>query len=112
MELEKALEVFFKFWRLIYNMNKNKVDEVLESDTLKRLIEEIKKEENKFHLNLIEHMDIANSTKEMIIPMKATEMKDEDLKEKLRKLKNNKPAGTDKLKVELFKELGKRGTCR
>ena len=46
------------------------------------------------------------------MPMKTTEMKDEDLKAKLRKLKNNKAAGTDKLKAELFKELGKRGICR
>ena len=52
------------------------------------------------------------SKKEMIIPMKATEMKDKELKENLRKLKNNKAAGTDKLKAELFKELGKRGECR
>merc|ERR1712082_67699 len=52
------------------------------------------------------------STKEMIIPMKATKMKDEELKENIRRLKNNKAAGPDKLKAELFKELGKRGTCR
>ena len=44
--------------------------------------------------------------------MKTTEMKEADLKEKLKKLKNNKAAGTDGLKAELFKELGKRETCR
>ena len=46
MELEKALDDFFKFWRLIYNMNENKIEEVWEADTLERLIEEFKKEEN------------------------------------------------------------------
>ena len=112
MELEKALEDFFKFWRLIYNLNENKIEEVWGADTLEELIEEFKKEERKMHVNLIEHMDMAMPTKEIIIPMKATEMKDEELKENLRKLKNNKAAGTDKLKAELFKELGKRGKCR
>merc|ERR1711874_269244 len=82
------------------------------ADTLEELIEEFKKEERKMHVNLIEHMDMAMPTKEIIIPMKATEMKDEELKENLRKLKKIKAAGTDKLKAELFKELGKRGKCR
>ena len=108
LEIEKALEDFFKFWRLIYNLNENKIEEVWDADTLEGLIEEFKREENKMHINLIEHMDMAMSTKEMIIPMKATKMKDKELKENLRRLKNNKAAGTDKLKAELFKELGKR----
>ena len=112
MELEKALEDFFKFWRLIYNLNENKIEDVWGADTLEELLEEFKKEESRMHINLIEHMDMAMPTKEIIIPMKATEMKDEELKVNLRKLKNNKAAGTDKLKAELFKELGKRGTCR
>ena len=112
LEIEKALEDFFKFWRLIYNLNENKIEEVWDADTMEGLIEEFKREENKMHINLIEHMDMAMSTKEMIIPMEATKMIDEELKENLRKLKNNKAAGPDKLKAELFKELGKRGTCR
>ena len=107
LEIEKALEDFFKFWRLIYNLNENKIEEVWDADTLEGLIEEFKREENKMHINLIEHMDMAMSTKEMIIPMKATKMKDKELKENLRRLKN-KAAGPDKLKAELFKELGKR----
>ena len=108
MELEKALDDFFEVWRLIYNMNENKIDEIWGADTLSNLIEEFRKEENKFHRNPKEYIP----TGEMIVPMKTTEMKDEDLKAKLRKLKNNKAAGTDKLKAELFKELGKRGICR
>ena len=40
MELEKALEDFFEFWRLIYNMNENKIEEVWEADSLEKLIEE------------------------------------------------------------------------
>ena len=109
MELEKALEDFFKFWRLIYNMNENKIEEAWEADSLERLIEEFKAEENEIET---EHKDPNIPVKDRIIPMKATEINDAELKEKIRKLKNNKAAGTDKLKAELFKELGKRGTCR
>ena len=107
MELEKALDDFFKFWRLIYNLNENKIEEVWEADTLERLIEEFKTEENEN-----ENISANMPAKDRIIPMKATELKDGELKEKIRKLKNNKAAGTDKLKAELFKELGKRETCR
>ena len=107
MELEKALEDFFEFWRLIYNMNENKIEEVWEADSLEKLIEEFKAEEDE-----IEHMDPNIPAKERIIPMKATEINDDELRGKIRKLKNNKAAGTDKLKAELFKELGKRGACR
>ena len=103
MELEKALDDFFEVWRLIYNMNENKIDEIWGADTLSNLIEEFRKEENKFHRNPKEYIP----TGEMIVPMKTTEMKDEDLKAKLRKLKNNKSAGTDNLKTELLKKLGK-----
>merc|ERR1711913_60700 len=42
MELEKALDDFFKFWRLIYNLNENKIKEVWEANTLEWLIEEFK----------------------------------------------------------------------
>ena len=52
------------------------------------------------------------SKKEKIVPMKTTEIKGEYLKEKVKILKNYKAAGTDKLKAELFKELGKREGCR
>ena len=38
-------------------------------------------------------------------------IKDEDLKEKLRNLRNNKAIGTEKLKAELFIELEKREGC-
>ena len=109
MELEKALEDFFKFWRLIYNMNENKIEEAWEADSLERLIEEFKAEENEIET---EHKDPNILVKDRIIPMKVTEINDAELKEKIRKLKNNKAAGTDKLKAELFKELGKRGACR
>ena len=107
MEIEKALDDFFEVWELIYNMSKNEIDEIWENDTLQNLVEELREEENS-----MENRDMEMSTNKMIVPMKATEMTDEDLKTKLSKLKNNKAAGPDCLKAELFKELGKRESCR
>ena len=46
----------------------------------------------------MEHMYMEMSTKEMIAPMKTTEMTDKDLRTKLSKLKNDKTAGPDILK--------------
>ena len=112
MEIDKALDDFFKVWRLIYNTSENKIDEVWEADTLQNLIEEFNEEENKIHRNITENVDMDMSKKEKIVPMKTTEIKDEDLKEKLKNLKNNKAAAIVKLKRELFKELGKREGCR
>ena len=39
-------------------------------------------------------------------------LKEETLKDLLKKLKNNKAAGPDKMKGEFFKELGKDDICR
>ena len=79
-------------------MSKNEIDEIWENDTLQKLVEELREEEN-----IMEHTDLEMPTKEMIAPMKTTEMTDEDLKTKLSKLKNNKAAVPDNLKSELFK---------
>ena len=57
-------------------------------------------------------MDMAMSTKDMIEPMRIPIMKEKNLEKRLEELKNNKAAGPDKLKGELFKELGKREICR
>ena len=83
MEIEKALDDFFEVWELIYNMSKNEIDEIWENDTLQKLVEELREEGN-----IMEHMDMENPTKEMIAPMKTTEMTEEVLKTKLSKLKN------------------------
>ena len=75
MEIDKALDDFFKVWRLIYNTTENKIDEVWESDTLQNLIEEFNEEENKIHRNITENVDMDMSKKEKIVPMKTTVIK-------------------------------------
>ena len=79
MEIDKALDDFFKVWRLIYNTTENKIDEVWEADTLQNLIEEFNEEESEIHRNITENVDMDMSKKENILPMKTTQIKDEDL---------------------------------
>ena len=57
-------------------------------------------------------MDMAMDTRDMISPMKKPEMKENDLKDGLKKLRNNKATGRDGLRGEWYKELGTRSICK
>merc|ERR1712106_1207774 len=112
MKLEDALEDFFKVWRIIYNTNENNIEEIWDNKILENLIKEFEEEKKRCNVFLHEHMDMAMSTKDSIEPMKTPIMQEINLNKRLEELKNNKAAGPDKLKGELFKELGKREACR
>ena len=65
MEIDKALDDFFKVWRLIYNTSENKIDEVWEADTLQNLIEKFNEEETEIHRNIKEIVEMDMSKKRL-----------------------------------------------
>ena len=112
MEVEEALENFFEFWRLVYNLSKNEIGEVWDEERMEELVRIFGDEERGYNRSQEEHLDTTKSARNKIRPMVIEEMGEGELKERLNNLKNNKAAGPDKIKAELFKELGKRKRCR
>ena len=51
-------------------------------------------------------------TRDIINPMKKPELSEDDLKDGIKNLQNNKATGRDGLKGEWYKELGKRSICK
>ena len=112
METEEAAEAFFKCWRKIYNTSENKIDEIWGEEVMQRLIRRFE-EEDKENSNWIrEHMDMAMRVEGAVSSMKLPRMEEGNLEVLIQDLKNNKAAGPDKLRGEIFKELGKSKICK
>ncbi|KAK4325011.1 hypothetical protein Pmani_004393 [Petrolisthes manimaculis] len=63
------------------------------------------------HPDLREHMDMVLKVDKKTNPMKEPRVSKEDVKKALHKLKNNKAAGPDSIKPELYKALTRNDTC-
>ena len=113
-EIEEALSSFFEFWRLVYNMGENKIEEAWDEEVLMNLMQEFEEEEQVIEKEggMEEHEDMVRRIEHRIKPMRIDEMGEEEFRDRLRNLRSNKAAGPNKLKAELFKELGKRQGCR
>ena len=112
MEEKEAGNAFFKCWKEIYNSSKNEIDEVWGEEKKHELVKKFEKEDKEKRNWTNEHMDMAMRIEEVASTMDLPKMKRESLEELLRNLKNNKAAGPDKLRGEIFKELGKSYICK
>ena len=112
LEGEEAARVCINIWKKIYNSSLNEIGEVWGEKIKKELIEKFEEEDGNREGWLREHIDMARRVEEEIRPMRLPELNNDTLGELLRKMKNNKASGPDKLKGELFKELGKSEVCR
>lgn len=64
-----------------------------------------------FPIHVREHMDMAENITVNIAPMDYPNMEVQKVKNCLKKLRNNKAPGPDKLKTEIYKVIGKNETC-
>ena len=105
---------FFKAWEEIYRKDTNEIGAVWTKEIKQKLIEEHDKEEKMNHKQngLREHMDMATEIGSSIRPMKAKRMTENDLKDIMEKLKDNKAPGPDGMRGEYFKELFKDQECK
>ena len=108
---EEAARIFIEIWREIYNSSRNEISEVWEERIKQELIEKFAAEERNNEGWLREHLDMAMRVEGEITSMRLPELKRGTLEGLLKKVKNKKATGPDKLKGELFKELGKSEVC-
>ena len=109
LEREKAARIFFDIWKEIYSASINEIREVWGERTKAELIERFREEERNNDGGPRDHMDMIRRVE--VRPMRVPELKKETLEEQLKKIKNNKATGPDKLKGEFYKELGKSDVC-
>ena len=108
---EEAAEKLMTYCREMYTTSESKMSELWNREKMNELIQAHENDREIDH-KIREHMDMAMDTKDMISPMKKPEMKENDIKDGLKKLRNNKATGRDGLRSEWYKELGARSLCR
>ena len=89
LESEEAAEKLVTYCKKMYVTSESKMSELWNKEELKKLIE-IHKKDKKINYKMREHMDMAMDTRDMISPMKKPEMKESDLKDRLKKLETIK----------------------
>ena len=113
-EVEKEI---LNEWEKIYRKHDNKIDTVWNEDLMRRYKGEMEDEENKREIgeipnrNIIEHLDAAMGIVNAIIPMESPTIDIRKVRQTLKQLRNNKAAGPDGLKPELYKAMEKSELC-
>ena len=96
LENEEAAEKLMTYCREMYTTSESRMSELWNKEKLNELIQAHERDKE-IDYKIREHMDMAMDTRDMISPMKKPEMKENDLKDGLRKLRNNKATGRDGL---------------
>ena len=109
MNQEEAADGISEYWGKIGKKHKFEITEEKREMIRKELEKEIEKTDETV-LQINEHLDMAILEKQ-IVPMRKIEITKEKIKEIIKNLKNNKAAGPDSIKPEIFKEIGKSDTC-
>ena len=131
VELEKVKveEKIKNFWNGIYRKHKNEIDSVWNSGTREEYIKEYKKIQQEIKekksiklgkvegpdedyietcgIEIREHMEMARSVETGWMHLEEEHINEESIKKSLKRMKNKKAPGTDKIKPEFFKEFYK-----
>ena len=120
LQQEEAMQKMEEFWTQIYQKHENQIDEAWNEEVRQRYAEDISQMTNNILIDdmtfsevLREHMDMAMTldvSREMQ-PMEFPIITEQEVKSTLRSIKNNKAAGNDNLKPELYKCLVNNDYC-
>ena len=112
MEQEEAREEINNYWGKLARAHEFKITEK-ERDELKQAMQqEIDRKRGEEKTHNYEHLDMAMKTEKEIMPMEKVEITKEKVREAISKMKNNKAAGPDGIKPEVFKEIEKVNTVQ
>ena len=106
---ESEMKVITEFWKSIQSKEENKISQVWNETIKENLLKEYEERiiQAKQKKSIREHMDMYINTEEIIIPMQWENIKENEVKTNIKKLKDNKASGPDNIKPEYIKILEK-----
>ena len=111
MEPEEARDKVNKYWGSLAKIHKFEITEKERDEIKQKMQEETNKKMDEEVEYNEEHLSTVMKTENEIAPMKRVVITKEKVRETIKKMKNNKAAGPDGIKPEIFKEIGKSDIC-
>ena len=99
------------FWKELYSQYVNNIDEVWNENTKQELFLQFE-EEKRWNTNILrEHLDMVREVEEVITPMDLIESDRSEVANDIKRLKNKKAAGPNKIKGEFYIEVANSEFC-